>query len=60
MGSEDVTSQRLQGGYNMLQIYKGRNGEKRSSVIEVILKTAGFRISVLSNLQDSGKHHFHG
>lgn len=44
----------------MLQIYKGRNGEKRNSVIEIILKTAGLRISILSNLRDSGKHHYHG
>lgn len=35
-------------------------GEKRNSVTEIILKTAGFRVNVLSNLWDSGKHHFHG
>lgn len=36
--------------YDVFQLLKGRNGEKRNSVIEIILKTAGFRISVLSNL----------
>lgn len=46
--------------YDVFQLHKGRNREKRSSVIEIILKTAGFRINVLSNLWDSGKHHFHG
>ena len=50
MGSGGVTSQGFQGEYNVLHVYKGRNGEKRNSVIEIILKTAGFRISVLSNL----------
>lgn len=35
-------------------------GEKRNSVTEIILKTAGFRVNVLSNLWDSGKRYFHG
>lgn len=36
--------------YDVFQLHKGCNREKRSSVIEIILKTAGFRINVLSNL----------
>lgn len=36
--------------YDVLQLFEGCNREKRSSVIEIILKTAGFRISVLSNM----------
>lgn len=34
----------------VLQLCEGPNGKKRNSVIEIILKTAGFRISVLSNM----------
>lgn len=60
MGSTSVTAQRFQGEYNVLQIYEGHNREKRNSVIEITLKTAEFRISAFSNLQDSWKHHFHG
>lgn len=44
--------------YGLLQLCEG--WEKRNSVTGIILRTAGFRISVLSNMWDSGKQHFCG
>lgn len=46
--------------YDVLQLCEGPNWEKRNSVIEIILKTAGFRISELSNMWDSEKQHSRG